>query len=129
MPPPHRPLRLPSRTARAQAERKILWNEARTADGANFYTIGYAGRSATDIIELLQSAGVRTLVDIRYNPISMYKPELSKTNLRQTVIAAGLHYLHVPQWGVPRNVRAKAMETGNRQIIWEWYDANVVERL
>jgi uncharacterized protein (DUF488 family) len=110
-------------------QRKMLWNDARTIDVADFYTIGYAGRSTTDIIELLQSAGVCTLVDIRYNPISMYKPELSKINLQQSVRAAGLHYRHMPEWGVPRDIRAQAIETGDRQVIWEWYDANVVERL
>jgi uncharacterized protein (DUF488 family) len=129
MMPATRPLRLPSRSARAQTERKSLWNEARTTESADFYTIGYAGRSAADLVTLLQAAEVRSLVDIRYNPVSMYKPELSKTNLRQIIMAAGLQYLHLPQWGVPRDIRSKAIETGNRQVIWEWYDANVLGRL
>jgi len=28
--------------------------------------------------------------------------------------------------GVPRDVRGKAIETGNRDVIWAWYDENVV---
>jgi Protein of unknown function, DUF488 len=39
----------------------------------------------------------------------------------------GIEYLHIPQWGVPRVVRAQAIEAGSREPIWEWYDANVVE--
>ena len=37
-------------------------------------------------------------------------------------------YLHCPQCGVPKDVRAKAIATGTRDTIWEWYDEHVVER-
>jgi uncharacterized protein (DUF488 family) len=121
-----RPLRLPSRSVREQAERKQLWNESRNVNSADFYTIGYSGRSSNDIVELLQSVEARSLIDIRYNPVSMYKPDLSKKNLQRTIAEAGLQYLHMPEWGVPRDVRAKAIETGDRQVIWDWYDVNVV---
>ncbi len=57
----------------------------------------------------------------------MYRPELSKNNLRKTVEAHGLQYIHMPELGVPRDIRAKAIETGTRDIIWEWYDENVVQ--
>lgn len=38
----------------------------------------------------------------------------------------GMCYAHVPQLGVPRNIRAKAVEAGTREIIWTWYDETVV---
>jgi uncharacterized protein (DUF488 family) len=121
------PLKLPSTSSRQQAENKCLWNEARSPDIADFFTIGYTGRPLAEILDLLVAHGVRTLVDIRQNPVSMYRPEVAKRNLKRLVEQRGLHYAHVPELGVPRDIRAKAIETGNREIIWEWYDEQVVK--
>jgi uncharacterized protein (DUF488 family) len=121
-----RPLKLPSKSARAKAESKALWNEARSVDAADFFTAGYEGRTANQLIALFLDAGVRSVLDIRHTPVSMYKPELSKSNFQRTVEAAGLQYMHLREWGVPREIRAKSIETASRDIIWEWYDEAVV---
>lgn len=120
-------LKLPSASARAQADHKAIWNEARVADGADFFTIGYTGRKLDEILEALISAGVRSLIDIRQNPVSMYRPELSKGNLSRAVEQCGLDYLHWPELGVPRDIRAKAVDAGTRDVIWNWYDEYVIE--
>ena len=122
-----RPLKLPTKSARLRAESKALWNEARSPKQADFFTIGYEGRSAAEVIALLQSANVSTLLDIRYSPVSMYKPEFSKSNLQRSVEEAGIWYSHVREWGVPRDIRARAIEHGTREPIWEWYDCSVVD--
>jgi uncharacterized protein (DUF488 family) len=129
MPPPLmlRPLKLPSRPARVRAESKALWNEARSVEQADFFTMGYEGRRIEDLISALRAADIRLLLDIRHSPVSMYRPELSKQNFRELLAREGFEYLHVPQWGVPRAIRAKAIEAGTREPIWEWYDANVAE--
>jgi uncharacterized protein (DUF488 family) len=125
MPQAHR-LSLPSATVRQQIAYKGYWNETRSADEADFFTIGYAGRKVEAIIGVLVERGVRTLVDIRQNPISMYRPELSKANLTRILAEHGICYAHLPQLGVPRDIRAKAMETGSRYVIWQWYDQHVI---
>jgi hypothetical protein len=56
----------------------------------------------------------------------MYRPELSKTNFQKSVEGIGLRYLHLREWGVPREIRAMAIDSGTRDTIWEWYDRNVV---
>src|SRR5215211_7494727 len=105
-------LKLPSASAKKQVENKLLWNEARSLDGAEFFTLGYTGRKLDEILEVLVSNGVRTLVDIRQFPVSMYRPEVSKNNLKRSVEERGLLYAHFPELGVPRDIRAKAIETG-----------------
>jgi uncharacterized protein (DUF488 family) len=127
MPAIQRPLKLPNRSARVQAEKKALWNEARSIENAAFYTVGYSGRTIDEFIGLLSEAGVRCVIDIRFTPISMYKPDFSRTNLERALTRAGFEYMHVPRLGVPRDIRARAIETGNRETIWEWYDKHVVE--
>jgi len=104
----------------------VIWNEARTPSGADFFTIGYTGRSLKALLDSLASNDVRTLADIRCNPVSMYRPELSKNNLRRFVEEHGLLYVHLPELGVPRDIRAKAIATGTRDVIWEWYDRYIV---
>jgi uncharacterized protein (DUF488 family) len=119
-------LNLPSASVKHQIESKGFWNDCRSADTADFFTVGYSGRKTEEIIEALKEHGVRTLVDIRQNPVSMYRPELSKRNLAQLLQENGIDYAHLPQLGVPRDIRAKAIETGTRDVIWDWYDENVV---
>jgi uncharacterized protein (DUF488 family) len=124
MPQPNR-LKLPSASAKQQTEKKAVWNDTRSAETADFFTFGYTGRKIEEITAALQQHGVSTLVDIRHNPVSMYRPELSKTNLARLLKDKGIQYVHFPQLGVPRDIRAKAIETGNRDVIWKWYDENV----
>ena len=125
MPQTHR-LNLPSASAKNQIESKLQWNEVRSVTEADFFTLGYSGRKTPELLEALLSNGVRTLVDIRQNPVSMYRPELSKKNLQDSLTEIGIQYVHLPELGVPRDVRGKAIETGSRDVIWAWYDENVI---
>lgn len=122
-----RPLKLPTKSARARVESKALWNEARAPENADFFTVGYEGRTTKDLFDALKSANVQCVIDIRYNPVSMYRPDLSKGNLQRALQDSGVSYFHIREWGVPRDIRAKAIETGTRNTIWKWYDESVVE--
>lgn len=66
------------------------------------------------------------MIDVRQNAVSMYRPELSKSNFSQLLEQHGMIYFHARELGVPRDVRAKAIQTGNREVIWAWYDSNLV---
>src|SRR5262245_37168583 len=119
-------LKLPTAPIKQQIASKAEWNESRKPEDADFFTLGYSGRKTHEILDLLKQHGVQTLLDIRQNPVSMYRPELSKANLVKLLAEHGIAYAHAPELGVPRDIRAKAIETGSRDVIWEWYDANVV---
>jgi len=119
-------LNLPSASVKRQLESKGFWNDCRSAETADFFTLGYTGRKTGEIIVLLREHGVRTLVDVRQNPVSMYRPELSKRNLALLLAQQGINYTHLPELGVPRDIRAKAIQTGTRDVIWGWYDENVI---
>ena len=51
---------------------------------------------------------------------------MSKGNLQRGLESAGIPYFHLREWGVPRDVRARALETGTRETIWKWYDESVI---
>lgn len=125
MPQAHR-LNLPTVSVKRQLENKTLWNEARSAQDADFFTLGYTGRKIEEILSALKTNGVHTLVDVRQNPVSMYRPELSKGNLSRLLKENAIQYIHLPQLGVPRDIRAKAIDSGGRDVIWKWYDENVI---
>jgi uncharacterized protein (DUF488 family) len=125
MPQVHR-LNLPTASSKEQIENKLQWNEARSVAEADFFTLGYSGRKTPEMLEALTSSGVRTLVDIRQHPVSMYRPDLSKRNLQVILSGINIQYVHLPELGVPRDIRGKAIETGSRDVIWAWYDENVV---
>ena len=115
-------LALPTTSIAQQGRSKAAWNQSRSLERADFFTMGYTGRPLVEILDTLIGRGVRTLADIRQNAVSMYRPELSRTNLRSAVEARGLHYLHLPELGVPRDIRAKSITSGSRDVIWSWYD-------
>ena len=121
-----RPLKLPTKAARARAESKALWNEARSPECADFFTIGYEGRTTKDLLDTLAGSGVQCVLDIRFNPVSMYRPELSKGNLQASLERTGISYFHLREWGVPRDVRLRAAEAGTRETIWKWYEESVI---
>jgi uncharacterized protein (DUF488 family) len=115
-------LNLPSAPPKRQVENRDAWNSTRSAKDADFFTLGYTGRKLEVIINELLTHNVETLVDIRRNPVSMYRPELSKNNLDRNLGSYGITYIHLPELGVPRDIRAKAIESGSRDVIWDWYD-------
>jgi hypothetical protein len=83
-------LHLPSATLKQQIDGRDIWNELRSEGEADFFTLGYTGRKIADIVTTLKRYKVRTLVDIRRNPVSMYRPELSKNNLARLLSSQGI---------------------------------------
>lgn len=74
------------------------------ADAPYLVSLGYEGRSVTDLIESLRAQSVRVLVDVRLTPLSR-KKGLSKTALSQALAGAGIGYVHYRQLGNPKDNR------------------------
>ncbi len=122
-------LKLPEKTTSEKEQGKISWNLDHSISDPDFYTIGYSGREIKDFIDTLKNADIATLVDIRYLPVSRFKPEFSKKNLRASVEANGINYVHRPDWGVPRDIRADSVGKQTRDDIWTWYDLNILPNI
>lgn len=122
----YKPLNLPSKPVSAQIKDREYWNSARSKTDADFYTIGYSGRKIYEFIGILQSVDICSVVDIRFSPISMYKPEFSKSNLQPKLEKYNINYYHQPELGIPRDIRGMAMDSRNKNVLWEWYDHYIV---
>ena len=121
-------LKLPTSSKGQQVTSKALWNDGRSPADADFFTFGYSGRPTDEILEALRNAGVSTVVDIRFTPLSMYNPDFSKRNLQRIVEGYGLTYMHLRWLGVPREIRARAADAGDLNLIWDWYDREAIAR-
>jgi hypothetical protein len=93
-------LKLPEKTVSEQEQSKKDWNSKHCVSQPDFYTIGYSGKKISDFIDIIKNAGVATLVDVRFSPVSRFKPEFSKNNLKRLLEANGIQYIHRPEWGV-----------------------------
>ena len=67
------------------------------------YTIGYGNRDLLDMVKVLQSYGVKTLVDVRSDPHSKWRPELNRWKLKRTLGNHG--HLHTAGQGRSAGVR------------------------
>lgn len=71
---------------------------------ANVIGVGYEGLDSDALVSKLRLRGVRTVVDVRLNPISR-KRGLSKTALRARLAEDKIGYEHLPSLGNPRDNR------------------------
>lgn len=70
----------------------------------HLYTLGYEGVPMTEFLDLLEGAGVQTVVDVRDNPYSR-KSGFSKQPLSEAVQTAGLRYVSWRTLGAPKAIR------------------------
>jgi len=121
-------IELPAETIDVQIFNKTMWNLQRIGD-FNFYTIGYEKKTIEQFLRLLKTKKIHTLLDVRRNPVSQYKPEFSKQNLAKTLKRYEIDYKHYGELGVPTEIRRRLEDTGNFEQFFNWYDKNVVSKL
>jgi len=63
------------------------------------WTIGHGTRPAEELVETLERAGVRTLVDVRRFPGSRRNPQFNRDELAATLERSGIAYRHAVELG------------------------------
>jgi uncharacterized protein (DUF488 family) len=63
------------------------------------FTIGHGTRPAEELVEMLRSASVETLVDVRRFPGSRRTPQFNQAALAETLGAAEITYWHAEKLG------------------------------
>jgi uncharacterized protein (DUF488 family) len=67
------------------------------------FTIGHGTRPADELVETLERAGARTLVDVRRFPGSRRNPQFNKEALAAILTASGIVYRHAVELGGRRS--------------------------
>lgn len=83
------------------------------------FTIGYEQTPAKAVLDELESAGVKLLVDVRA-VASSRRPGFSKTQLAAGLDARGISYLHLRGLGTPKDGRLAA-RSGQYDVLQKIY--------
>ncbi|GLV54366.1 hypothetical protein KDH_12140 [Dictyobacter sp. S3.2.2.5] len=98
------------------------WTESQEP---TFFTIGYEGLSIDAYLGLLISNNVAALIDVRKNPISM-KYGFSKKKLSYFLSDAGITYIHVPELGIPSNLRHDLQSESDYRQLFNFYSEHIL---
>ena len=88
-------------------------------------TLGYEGITIDQYIAKLIFNNVTQLVDVRQNPYSR-KHGFSQKQLRGYVQKAGIQYAHLPELGIPSNLRKNLDAPADYELLFEHYADHIL---
>ena len=100
---------------------------AAAAAGAGFFTIGYEGSSLEGYLNRLIKNNVKTLVDVRRNPLSR-KYGFSKKTLSDIVRKLGIGYLHIPELGIASERRQRLNTQADYDRLFNSYERHELKQ-
>ena len=87
------------------------------------WTIGHSTRTLEDFIALLERERIETLWDVRAFPMSRRYPHFNRELLSVALASHGISYVHAPQLGGRRPLRADAPPSAWRNTGFKGYAA------
>ncbi|MBR0695159.1 DUF488 family protein [Bradyrhizobium lablabi] len=93
------------------------------AKSKKLFTIGYEQTPAKAVLDELEHAGVKLLVDVRA-VVSSRRPGFSKNQLAAGLDERGISYLHLKGLGTPKNGR-EAARSGKYDVLHRIYSAHL----
>lgn len=93
------------------------------AKAKKLFTIGYEQTPARAVLDELERAGVKLLVDVRAVAASR-RPGFSKSQLAAGLDARGISYLHLRGLGTPKDGR-EAARRGDMKALTKIYSAHL----
>lgn len=93
------------------------------ARARKFFTIGYEQTPAKAVLDELQNAGVKLLIDVRA-VASSRRPGFSKKQLAASLDERGISYLHLRGLGTPKDGR-EAARSGKFDLMHKIYSAHL----
>jgi len=91
------------------------------------FDIGYEGKSLEAYLNLLIKNNIKTLVDVRKNPISM-KYGFSKGFLSKRAKDLGIDYIHIPELGIESDKRQSLNSLEDYQNLFAQYENTTLKQ-
>jgi uncharacterized protein (DUF488 family) len=85
------------------------------------HTVGFSTRSVADLAEILRSAAIGLLVDVRTVPRSRHTPQWNRESAERALPDHGVGYRHLPALGGFRKPRPDSPNTGWRNLAFRGY--------
>ena len=101
-------------------KRREILNNKQTKKEECLFTIGYEGRSIDEYLNLLIKNNIKTLCDVRKNPLSR-KYGFSKQSLKKTIGKLGIEYVHIPELGIDSYLRKNLNTKQDYQNLFSIY--------
>ena len=98
------------------------WNND---NSSRLFSIGYEGLTIDSYLNKLVFRNIKALVDVRKNPLSM-KYGFSKTRLRNYLEKAGIKYFHIPQLGIPSDLRKNLENPDDYKKLFYHYSLKIL---
>jgi uncharacterized protein (DUF488 family) len=98
-----------------------------SASRACLFTIGYEGSSFDGYLNRLLKHNVKTLVDVRRNPLSR-KYGFSKKTLSDTAGKLGIDYIHIPELGIDSEQRRDLNTPADYARLFDRYERNELKQ-
>jgi hypothetical protein len=92
---------------------------------ARIFTIGYEGRSLDGFLNTLIANNIKTLVDIRNNPVSM-KYGFTGRLLKHYVEETGIKYISIPELGIESRYRRNLDNQNDYAALFKTYESEIL---
>ncbi|WP_316896510.1 DUF488 domain-containing protein [Pseudodesulfovibrio indicus] len=89
-------------------------------------TAGYEGSSIDSFLKKLLTNGIKTIIDVRKNPISR-KFGFSKTNMKKSANSVGIEYLHFPELGIESESRKNLNSKDDYRKLFDKYEKTTLK--
>ncbi|MFH1011531.1 MAG: DUF488 domain-containing protein [bacterium] len=90
------------------------------------FTIGYEGRTLTEFLDIVADKRISAILDVRRDPVSR-KKGFSKTALKEALAERGIEYVHLPELGVPRDIRQRYLQKGEADSLQKFVHASLAQ--
>jgi len=87
----------------------------------NIWTVGHSTLTIGDFLELLSLNGISALADVRSFPSSRKHPQFNQDELKESLAARGVQYLHLPELGGRRRPRPDSANSAWRNPSFRGY--------
>lgn len=91
------------------------------------YSLGYEGISIDAYLNTLVQNDIKTVIDLRKNPISM-KYGFSKKTLENALVKLDINYLHLPELGIESKERQELSSLESYNKLFDSYEKEVLSR-
>lgn len=91
------------------------------------YTAGYEGLSLDDFLDRLLRAGIQQLIDVRKNPVAR-RFGFHRSTMARTCENLGIRYRHVPDLGIPGDMRMDLDGQDARDRLFALYRKDILPR-
>lgn len=91
------------------------------------YTKGYEGKSVDQFFDELLQYGIRSILDVRANPISR-KYGFARSSMRDISLKLGLSYHHLPELGIPSSERGELSDFDSYQRLLDRYEVDMLPK-